>query len=176
MTIAELLREAYGWADANAFWVLFAGLALPVAGTVAARIGKGGKTDADGRLIASAVMGVALLAVILEVACLFVARSALGADLTQANALLVLAPVVCLAGAVGGLRLVFPLSELGSVRTALDLGAFLLACAAVVWLASRFRWGVVFFGSVGQLVIMLVLAALVLRRMWRRAFRIDTAR
>lgn len=176
MTIAELLRDGYAWADANAFWVLFAALAVPVVGTIAARIGKGGKTDADGRLIASAVMALALLAVIAELACLFVARSALGADLTQANALLVLAPVLCLAGAVGGLRLVFPLSELGSVRTALDLGAFLLACAAVVWLASRFRWGVVFLGSVGQLVIMLVLAGLVLRRMWRRAFRIDTAR
>lgn len=176
MTVDEMLRASYGWADANAFWVLFAGFAVPVVGTIAARIGKGGKTDADGRLIASAVMGLALLAVIAEVGCLFVARSALGADLTQANALLVVAPVVCLVGSVAGLRLVFPLSELGSVRTALDMGAFLLACAAVVWLASRFRWGVVFLGSIGQLVILLVLAGLVLRRMWRRAFQIDSAR
>lgn len=176
MTIDEMLRAGYAWADANALWVLLGGVAIPVVGTIAARIGKGGKTDADGRLIASAVMGLALVAVIAEVGCLFVARSALGADLTQANALLVVAPVVCLIGSVVGLRLVFPLSELGSVRTALDMGAFLLACAAVVWLASRFRWGVVFFGSVGQLVILLVLAGLVLRRMWRRAFKIDTAR
>lgn len=176
MTVEEGLRGAYGWADANAVWVLVAGLALPVVGTLAARIGKGGRTDADGRLIASVVMGAALLAVILEVACLFVARTALGADLTHANALLVVAPIVCLVGAVAGLRMVFPLSELGSVRTALDLGGFLLACAAVVWLASRFRWGVVFLGSIGQLVVMLLLAGLVLRRMWRRAFGIDSAR
>jgi hypothetical protein len=176
MTLAELLRDAYAWADTNAMWVLLGGVTVPVAGTIAARIGKAGKTDADGKLIASLVMGLALMAVVLEVACLFIARSALGADLLQANPLLLVAPVVCLAGAVVGLRLVFPLTELGSVRTAIDLGAFLLACAGVVWLASKFRWGVLFIGSIGQLVVILALAALVLRRMYRRAFGIDSAR
>lgn len=175
MTLGDMLRSAYGWADLNAHWVLLAAALVPVVGTLAARVGKGGKTDADGKLIASLVMGLALVAVVLEVGCLFIARSALGADVLQANVLLVVAPVVCLAGSVVGLRLVFPLTELGSVRTAVDLGAFLLACAAVVWLASRFRWGVLFVGSIGQLVVILALAALVLRRMYRRAFGASSA-
>ncbi|MBX3471760.1 MAG: hypothetical protein KF878_33305 [Planctomycetes bacterium] len=169
MTLDEALRGAYSWADDNALWVLAAGLALPVVGTVAARIGKGGRTDADGRLIASLVMGVALLAVVVEVGCLFVARTALGADLLHANLLLVVAPVLCLAGSVAGLRMVFPLSELGSVRTALDVAGFLAACAAVVWVASRFHFGLVFLGSLGQLVVIVLLAGVVLWRLWRRA-------
>lgn len=174
MTLEELLRDAYGWADANATWVLLAGALVPVVGTVLARIGKAGKTDADGRLVASAVMAFALLAVVVEIGCLFIARTALGAELLHANPLLLVAPIVCLAGSVVGLRLVFPLSELGSVRTAIDLGLFLLACAFVVWLASRFRWGVLFVGSIGQLVVILLLAGFVLRRMYRRAFSISS--
>lgn len=170
MTLEELLRDAYGWADANAHWVLLAGALIPVVGTLLARAGKGGKTDADGRFIASAVMAFALLAVVLEIGCLFIARSALGAELMHANSLLVLAPIVCLAGSVVGLRLVFPLSELGSVRTAIDLGLFLLACGVVVFVASRLRWGVFFVGSIGQLVVIAILAVLVIRRMYRRAF------
>lgn len=173
MTLEEMLRDAYGWADANATWVLLGGALVPVVGTVLARIGKAGKTDADGKLIASAFMGFALLAVVLEIACLFIARSALGADLLHANGLLVVAPIVCLAGSVVGLRLVFPLSELGSVRTAIDLGLFLLACGLVVFVASRFRWGVFFVGSIGQLVVIAILAVLVVRRMYRRAFGVD---
>ncbi|MCO5165882.1 MAG: hypothetical protein M9894_05885 [Planctomycetes bacterium] len=169
MTLDEALRGAYSWADQNASWVLAAGLALPVFGTVAARIGKGGRTDADGRLIASLVMGVALLAVILEVGCLFIARTALGADLTHANVLLVLAPIACLVGSVVGLRMVFPLSELGSVRTALDVAGFIVACAVVVWVASRFHFGVLFLGSLGQLLVIVLLAGVVLWRLWRRA-------
>lgn len=169
MSLEELLRAAYSWADLNAPWVLLGAGAVPLVGTVAARIAKGGKTDADGRFIASLVMGFALLAVVLEVACLFVARTALDANVLEANALLVVAPVACLTGAVLGLRLVFPLTELGSVRTALDLTGFLLGCAFVVWLASRFRWGVFFGGSVGQLLVIMGLAALVLYRLYRRA-------
>jgi hypothetical protein len=174
MTLEELLRDSYGWADANATWVLLAGAVVPVIGTVLARIGKAGKTDADGKLIASAVMAFALLAVVFEVACLFIARTALGADLLLANPLLLVAPIVCLAGSVVGLRLVFPLAELGSVRTAIDLALFLLACGVVVFVASRFRCGVLFVGSIGQLVVILLLAGFVLRRMYRRAFSISS--
>lgn len=173
MTLDDMLRGAYGWADANATWVLLAGAVVPLIGTVLARVGKAGKTDADGKLVASAVMAFALLAVVVEIGCLFIARTALGADLLQANPLLLVAPIVCLAGSVVGLRLVFPLAELGSVRTALDLGLFLVACAVVVFIASRFRWGVLFIGSIGQLVVILLLAGFVLRRMYRRAFRVD---
>jgi hypothetical protein len=171
MTLEQLVREAYAAADANAPWVLAGAALVPLLGTVAARIAKGGKTDADGRLIASLVMAFALVAVVLEIACLFIARAALDANVLEANAMLFAAPVVCLTGAVLGLRLVFPLTELGSVRTAIDLVGFLLACAAVVWLASRFHWGVFFVGSMGQLLVILALAGLVLHRLYRRALR-----
>ena len=177
MTLNETLLQAYAWADQNAQMILLAGVLLPVVGTILARIGKAGKTDADGRFIASAVMAVAMLAVVVEVGGLLIARDVLQASLLQANALLLVAPVLCLAGCIVGIRWVFPLSELGSVRMLVDLGLLLLACLGVLWLLSQFRgWGIVFFGSLGQLVVLAVIALFFLWRLFRRAFGLDRRR
>ncbi len=171
MTLGELLARAYAWALTHREWILLAAVLLPVVGTVLARIGKAGKTDAEGRYIASVVVGVGLSAVIVEMLALVVARSALHRSLLEADVLLLVAPLVCLAGCLIGIRWVFPLSELASVRTFLDAGAFVLACLAVLWLFSKFRgWGFLFFGSIAELVAIVVFGYALLRRLYRRAF------
>ena len=170
MTLGELLVRAYAWARASREWILLAAALVPVVGTVLARLGKAGKTDAEGRLIASVVVGVGLSAVVLEVLALLVARSLLHRRLLEADVLLLAAPLVCLAGCLIGIRWVFPLSELASVRTFLDVGAFVLACLAVLWLFSKFRgWGILFFGSIAELLAIVVFGYALLRRLYRRA-------
>lgn len=172
MTLNEFLQLSYAWADRQAAFILLVALLIPVAGTLLAWVGKGGRTDADGRFIASAVVAVAFLGVLLELAAISVARGVHGAGVFEANLLLLLAPIVCLAGSVLGIRMVFPLSELGSVKTAVDVGGFLLACAAVLWFLSKFRgWGIVFFGGLLQLLLLGALTLFFLWRMYRRAFR-----
>ena len=177
MTMREVLLQAYHWAVSERLVVLVTAVVLPALGTLVARIGKGGKTDADGRFIASAVVGIAMLAVVIEAGALLIASTLFGRTVLDADALLVLSPVLCLGGCLVGIRWVFPLNELASVRTAVDVGLFVLACAALLWLLSMFRgWGIVFFGGVSQLVAVGLLAAVLLRRLYRRALgRRETA-
>ena len=173
MTLRDLLASSYTWANANAVWVFLVAVAIPVIGTLLAWVGRGGKTDKDGRLIASVVMGVALSAVVFEIAAITLSVGVMHLSALDAHILLLLAPVLCLVGSTFGIRLIFPLNQLGSVRTALDVGLFVAACLVVLWLFSKFRgWGIVFFGSLTQLAAIGILAALLLRRLYRRAFKI----
>ncbi len=56
-------------------------------------------------------------------------------------------------------------------RTAFDVGLFVLGCAAVIWIFSQFRgWGIIFWGGIGQLVIIGAVGYFVMRRLYRRAF------
>jgi hypothetical protein len=172
MTLRELLASAYTWANANSLWVFLAAVAIPLFGTFLAWIGRGGKTDKDGKLIASVVMGVAIAAVALEVLVITLGVGVMHQSALDAKLLLLAAPVVCLVGSVFGIRLIFPLNELGSVRTAVDVGLFVAACLVVLWVFSKFRgWGVVFFGSLTQMVFVGIMLALLLRRLYRRAFK-----
>jgi hypothetical protein len=171
MTLNDLLLASYTWADRQATLIFAASLLLPVAGTLLAWIGKGGRTDRDGRFVASALVGFSFALVLFEAAAVFAARSALGASLLDANALLLAAPVICLAGSLLGIRAVFPLSELGSVRAMSDAAAFLAACAGALWLLSKFRgWGVLFLGSFVQLIVVGAVGLFFLWRLYRRAF------
>lgn len=169
------LQDLYSLALAHATWVLVAGVAFPVVGTLAAWIGRGGRTDRDGRAIADLVVAVGALVFALEVIALLLVQATSERGLAwvlEADLRLLLAPLVCGAGSVLGVRLVFPLSTLASGRTLADLGAFLVACLAAWWLLSRFRgWGVLFLGNMTQLVVFLALGALLLARLWRRARR-----
>ena len=172
MSLGELLASAYAWADARAYWILAAAVALPVVGTVAAWIGKGGRTDRDGRFIASTLVGLGVVVFALALAAIVFAHAVLERSALEANVALLLAPLACLAACLGGVRLVFPLDELGSVRTLRDVGLFAGACLVVVWLFSEFRgWGVVFWGGLGQLALIGVFGYLLVRRLYRRAFR-----
>ncbi|MCA8923350.1 MAG: hypothetical protein KDD82_16155 [Planctomycetes bacterium] len=170
MTANELLAACYGWADANASLILIGAAVLPLVGAALARVGKAGKTDADGRMIASAVVGLGIAAFVLELALLVFVRQVLEKDFLEGNSLLLLAPPVFLGLSLATVRWVFPLNELGSVTQAVDIFAFVFACWGVVWLFGRFHWGVVFFGSLAQLGIIAVLGAVLIRRLYTRAF------
>jgi len=171
VTLSQFLVAAYAWAVAQRTIILIVALAVPVLGTLLARIGKAGKSDADGRFIASVVVGIGIVAVMLEMLAVALGAGVLGHSVLEGDVLLLASPVLCLGLSLLGIRLVFPLNQLASVRTAVDVGAFVLACAVVVWFFSKFRgWGLLFFGSITQLVLLLVLGFFLIRRLWRRAF------
>ena len=171
MTLDEFFYLVYAWSEVHDLQVFAAAIALPVVGTIAALIGRGGKTDTDGRLIASVVMAIALAAVLLEVLALGIAIGLKNQTVLAADLLLLVAPILCLIGCVIGIRRVFPLNELGSVKSAVDVSAFVLACLAMMWIFSKFRgWSLVFFGSFGQLIVVGLFAALLLWRLYKRAF------
>jgi hypothetical protein len=171
MSLGGLLASAYVWADHNALTLLLAALALPVVGTLAAWLGKGGRTDRYGRLIASVVVGLGLCTLLLAVIALVIAQTGFDRSPLEANVVLLAAPLVCVVTCLGAIRLVFPLNELESVRSAVDIALFAFACAAVLWMFSQFRgWGVVFWGDLGQLALIVLLGVYLVRRLARRAF------
>ena len=170
MTFSEAVRASYEWLVAHGDALLVGAIALPAAGTLLSRVGKAGKTDADGKFIASTVVGLALAAVAVEALGLILARAALGLGLLDLDVRVTLAPLICLAGCLFGIRWVFPLSELGSVRTFRDVGLFVVACAVVGWLFSKFRgWGFLFIGGIGEALALAALAFALLHRLYRQA-------
>ena len=95
MSLGGLLASAYVWADHNALTLLLAALALPVVGTLAAWLGKGGRTDRYGRLIASVVVGLGLCTLLLAVIALVIAQTGFDRSPLEANVVLLAAPLVC---------------------------------------------------------------------------------
>lgn len=171
MTVAELLVALYAWADARAPVFLVVAVVVPAVGTALAWIGKGGRSDREGRLVASLLVGFGIIAVILAIIALAVAHVAFDRGVLDANLVLLVSPLVCLAGCLLGARWLFPLNELASVKTFADVGFFVLACAVVLWLFSKFRgWGIVFWGDLVQLAVIGALGYFLLRRLYRRAF------
>jgi hypothetical protein len=94
MTVDQFFFLVYAWCEVHAGEVFAAAIALPIIGTLAAMVGKAGKTDADGRLIASVVIGIALAAAALEVLGIGVALGLKNLSLFDANLLLLVAPVI----------------------------------------------------------------------------------
>jgi hypothetical protein len=177
MTLNEFFDAAYQWGEQNAQLILLLGVAVPALGTLLAFIGKGGKTDEDGRFIASMVMGFAMFAVVLEVMAIFVGVYIRGSSLLDANAALLAAPVICLFGSVFGLRLVFPLAEIGVVRSILDMTGFFISCLFVMWFMSKFNgWFIGIHGSLFTFAIIVGIGIYFLRRQYRRAFGLDRER
>lgn len=171
MTLQELLQACYQFAEAHAVEAFGAALLLPLVGTVLAWLGRGGQTDEDGKAIASAFVAISLFWAVLVALGVSLGVGVMQKSVLEANALLLLAPVVCLVFTLLGVKLVFPLSQLGSVKSLQDLGLFAVACVAVVWFFGKFRgWGIFFVGSVGQLVVLLVLLGWLLKRLFHRAF------
>jgi len=172
MTLRHLLISFSVWADAHALAILLASVGWGLLGTLLARLTRGGRSDQDGRLIASVVIGGAVLWLVLGVLALGLARLLFKQNLLDVNALLLLAPLACVLTSVLGIRRVFPLSGLASVRTLGDVAGFAVACLALLWLLSKFRgWGVMFLGGLSSLAVMGVLALLLLRALYRRAFK-----
>lgn len=172
VTLGETLSETYVWLSARSLYVLLAAVAIPALGTLLAWIGKGGKTDTDGRLIANLVIGVGLFATVLELLAVAIGIFVSGVSLFDANVVLLVAPIVCLVTSALGIRLVFPLSELGTVQAATDFVIFVLTSLAAVWLLSRFRgWGLYFLGTFTQMLLFGCFVVAMLYVMFRRAVR-----
>ena len=170
MSLGDLLLDAYGWADERAAALLVGALAIPLFGTIAAWVGKAGRTTRDGRLIASLLVGFGIFVILAEEVAILVAQIAFEQSVLAANVIVLSAPIVCLAGCLLGVHLLFPLNELGSVRTCADVGLFMVACAVVLWVVSQFRgWGILFWGGIGQLLVIGVIAVFLLRRLYLRA-------
>ncbi|WP_224248081.1 hypothetical protein [Hyalangium gracile] len=177
MTLNEFFDASYQWGEQHAQFILLLGVAIPAVGTLAAFIGRGGKTDEDGRFIASAVLGFSMLAVVLEMMAIFVGTFVRGANLLDANVALLAAPIVCLFGSLLGLRLVFPLAEIGVIRTLLDMAGFFVSCLLVMWFMSKFNgWSIMIFGSLFTFLIIAVMGFFFIRWQFRRAFGIGQER
>lgn len=171
MSLADILINAYGWLDDRAAWVALACCAFPLVGTGAAWIGRGGRTDADGKVIASVVIGISAITLIAQLAAILIARVAFDASVLNANILLLIGPVICLGGSLYGIHLVFPLNQLASVRSLGDIALFCLGCGAVLWLVTQFRgWGIIFHGGLIELAAIGALSFFLLHRLFRRAF------
>lgn len=175
MPLRELFAGMYLWADQHAVAIVLACLAWGLGGALLARLGKGGRSDRYGRALASGVLGGAALVLIVAAMALGIAHAGFKKGLLDANVLLLAAPMLCVLASVLGIRWVFPLSELATVRTLRELGLFVVACAAGLWLLSRFRgWGVVFLGGIGDIVVIAVIALGLLWVLYRAAFSRST--
>ncbi len=108
MTLREILTNLSLWADAHALAILAAAVAWGLLGTLLARLTRGGRSDQDGRVIASVVIGGAALLLVVAVLAARVAHVAFKQALMDVNALLLLAPLVCVLVSVVGIHRVFP--------------------------------------------------------------------
>jgi hypothetical protein len=159
----------YTWLDERALWVLVGAVLIPIVGIAAAWVGSTGRSDRDGRLFADLTLGLGFVLFALEILAVSIAEIAFDKGLLDANFLLLVAPLLALGLSLLGIRLIFPLSELGSAQTARDVFLFVVALLVVVWLFSKFRgWGIVFFGGLVQLLLVGVLLAFLLRYLFRR--------
>ena len=171
MSLRELVANLYLVADAHALAILLGSLLWAIGGTLLARIGKAGQTDRDGRVVASVVIGGALIWLVVGVLAVAIAHVGFNKGMLDANIILLISPLVCLAASMSGIHWVFPLNELATIRTLRDVAVFALACAAGLWLLSRFRgWGIVFLGGLGDLLLIGGLAIAFLRVLYQRAF------
>ena len=170
MALGELLMSLYAWADSRSLEIFAGAIGVPVAGTAMAWIGKGGRTDRDGRIIASTFVGFGLLVFLVEVIAIAIAHMAFQRSVMDADVVLLLAPIVCLGGCLLGIRMVFPLNQLASVRSFTEIGVFVVACVAALWFFSKFRgWGIIFWGDLVQLAVIGALGYFLSRRLFERA-------
>jgi hypothetical protein len=172
LTLREIFEASFAFADSNDALIFGLSLAVPIVGIVLAWIGRGGRSQEDGKAFANAFVFAAVVQFVVAMIGGYVGVAFLERSLLDTSLLLLVAPWVWLTLSVFGLRLIFPLSELTSWRSILDVGAFFAVSAALIWFLSMFRgWGVLFFGSLVQLVLILAFAAFLLRQLFVRAFR-----
>jgi hypothetical protein len=177
MTLRDALLDAYAWSVVHATVILIAAVAVPAAGALAAEIGKGGRTDADGKVIASIVVGIGALSMVLAMVALHFAHSNFESGLLDADWRLALAPIACLGCSLVAVRWVFPLSELAGARSVGYLVVVFGGCWLLIKFFSMFEgWHITIWGSLFQLVLVLAAACYGLWRMFKRAMDPDGAR
>ena len=171
LTFRGIFESAYGFAETNAALIFGLSLLVPVVGITMAWVGRGGRTDEDGRLYANVFVFVAVVQFVLAMIVGYVGVAFLGRSLFDTDLLLMAAPWIWLVLSIVGLRQIFPLSELTTWRSALDVAGFFAVCAAFVWFLSMFRgWGIFFIGSLVELLIIVALAVFLIRQLFLRAF------
>ena len=172
LTLRQIFEGAFALAESNAALGFGLALLVPVVGITMAWIGRAGRTDEDGRAFANIFVFVAVVQFVLAMILGYVGVAFLDRSLWDTNLLLLTAPWIWLALSIGGLRQIFPLSELTTWRSVLDVAGFFAICAAFVWFLSMFRgWGIFFIGSLVELLIIIGLAVLLIRQLFLRAFR-----
>jgi hypothetical protein len=170
MTLRDALSNAYAWSVVHATLILIAAIAVPVVGALGAEIGKGGRTDADGKAIASIVVGLGALSMVLAMVALHFAHSYFDSGLLDADWRLALAPVACLLCSLVAVRWVFPLSELGGARSVGYLVLVFGGCWLLIKFFSMFEgWRINIWASLFQLAIVLAVAGFGLWRLFKRA-------
>ncbi|MBU61204.1 MAG: hypothetical protein CMI26_01725 [Opitutae bacterium] len=170
MTLEDFFATVYKGLLENKGLITTALVSIPVVGTLGTWIGKRGKTEKDGIFLANLVIwiatGVFAFAVIVALIGMSMEKS-----LLQGDFMLLCAPIACVTGTFFGIRKIFPLGELSSTHTLKDIGIFLIGCLVVWFIFKTFRgWGILFFGSVIQLVLWLTAGYWLMRRMAKRAF------
>lgn len=170
MTLHDALVEAYAWGVDHGTLILLGAIVIPILGALAAQLGKGGRTDEDGRAIASIVVGFGALAMVLAMVALHFAHSYFGYGLLDADWRLVLAPIACLAVSLLTVRWVFPISELAGARSVGYLVLVFAGCWLLIKFFSMFEgWRMYIWGSLFQLAIVLAVAIFGLWRLFKRA-------
>jgi hypothetical protein len=173
MTARDLLLSTYVWFNGHAGTLLLCGLLIPLVGAPTIVMARHNQRQ-DGLMLANLHLGLSLIVFVLSMLGLMLLYSVFDFSPLDVNLLLLAAPLLYLAATFAAVRVTFPLTKLASVRSAIDMLMFAAACAVMAWIFSKFRgWGVVFFGSMLQLLLFLVLAFVLLRRLFRRSFRLD---
>ena len=171
MTLGALVENSIRLFNEHGMWMLAAGAVFAVVGTLAAYIGRGGRTDADGRAIANWTIGLSATWLVLQVVLVAAWTTVFDYPLVGFNIAALAAPLVCVVGSGFGIHAVFPLNQLASYKTIIDVSLFFVAAALVVLVLSYFRgWGVIFHGGLVELALIGVGAYFLLRRLFRRAF------
>lgn len=172
LTLGGMISSAWDWLEAQSLLLLGIAVIVPLIGTAIAWIGRGGRTDRDGRLYANIVIGLGVG--VFGLGVLFAAGAALspGASVLDANAVLLAVPVVWLVVSLAGIHLVFPLNELASVQSLKDVGLLLAVLGVVVLVLWQFRgWGVLFHGGLIELAFIVAGFAWLVRRLYRRVVK-----
>jgi tetratricopeptide (TPR) repeat protein len=123
MALHEFLAAFYEWADARAYLLLLVAVAVPPLGALLAR-GLRTRFPEEARLWANALVAFGLLSVLLAVGLLVISLRLLDRELLAFNVLLLVAPVLGLAGTLASVRLVFELRELWMTRELASLVGF----------------------------------------------------
>ena len=171
MTLENFFVTVYKGLLENKGLITVALVSIPVVGTLGAWIGKSGKTEKDGIFLANLVIWIATGVFAFAVIVALIGMSMMEKSLLQGDLVLLCAPIFCVTGTFFGIRKIFPLGELSSTHTLKDVGIFLIGCLVVWFIFKTFRgWGILFFGSVFQLVAWLVAGYWLMRRLTKRAF------
>jgi hypothetical protein len=170
MTLHDALVEAYAWGVVHGTVILLSAIVIPILGALAAQLGKGGRTDEDGRAIASVVVGLGALSMVLALVAVHFGHSYFGYGLLDADWRLVLAPVACLVCSLVAVRWVFPISELAGARSVGYLVLVFAGCWLLIKFFSMFEgWRMYIWGSLFELAIVLAAAGYGLWRLFKRA-------